>query len=156
MRIELRIKYWTDEILTFDPEKVLDRLKKYFLHVDIDPKDYSQEELERFVDHANKNIEEPTRSIVINQMQGKNRTNGPVFRFKIVLNKKTEITGFTNRYHIEFKSEEEFDSNSEKIIIDFFKSLNYGQIISNKQTTFFSKASERITGEWLLEDEYSN
>jgi hypothetical protein len=151
MTIEASIEYWDENVLTFDPEKVAIRLRKYFTQVLIDPKDYSMDELERFIKYANENIEEPNRSRMISSMRGKNWANGPTFRFKIPLENEIEITGHTKRYRIAFESKQDIDSETEKTIIDFLKSLKYGEIRSDTQTKYFGKLHEDYKDRWLLE-----
>lgn len=152
MRIEAAIDYWGDDVLTFDPEKVVVRLKSYFDEVVIDPKDYSYDELERFIKYADEKIEEPNRSKMIASMKGKSRTNGPAFKFKIPLENNVVVTGVAARYRVEFNCEQDFDAKVEKRIVEFLKSLKYGEIRSNTQTNLFGELSETFENHWLLSD----
>ena len=47
MEIRAQIDYWSEEVAVFDPEKVLDRLSQHFPDITIDPKNYSQDEVEK-------------------------------------------------------------------------------------------------------------
>ena len=152
MRIEAHIDYWVKEVLTFDPIKVLERLEDYLPEVDVDNTDYKLEELERFTIYANENIEEPQRSIMINQMRENNWANGPWFKFKVSLEHHKEITGKVSRYSVDFCSEEIISFETEKNIINFLKSLKYGEIRSDTQTKYFCKSDENYKDHWLLEE----
>lgn len=152
MRIGISIDYWADEVLTFDPEKILFKLKKYFPQVEIDKTDYSRKEVERVTKFANENISEPDRSKMINQVHGKNRANGPAFLFKIPINENIQINGRVQRYSISFKSEEDFNLETEKTIIDFLKSLKYGKIESDTKTENFINSDKDSKKCWLLEE----
>ena len=78
--------------------------------------------------------------------------NTPTFLFKILTEAKIEITGLSNRGRIEFESKQKIDSETEKTIIDFLKSLKYGEIKSTIRTEYFCKPSETFEGRWLLEE----
>lgn len=56
MRIESNIEYWTDKFLTFDPEKIINKLSEYFPQIECDSTDYSFAEFERFINYANERI----------------------------------------------------------------------------------------------------
>lgn len=152
MRIEASIDYWDESVLTFDPEKVVVRVRDYFPQVVIEPKDYSMDELERVTKFANENFEEPRRSKIITSIRGKNWTNGPSFRFKTPLENEIEITGYSQRYCIAFESKRGIDLEIENTIIDFLKSLKYGEISSDTETNNFCKPHEDQKEHWLLEE----
>jgi hypothetical protein len=76
--------------------------------------------------------------------------NSPTFLFKVLTETNIEITGLSNRWRIEFETEQQIDSQNEKTIIDYLKSLKYGEIRSNTQTQYFCKPSETFAGRWLL------
>ncbi len=152
MRIAAEIKYWSDEVLTFDPEKVLGKLREIFPQMEVDTLDYSLDELERFIKYANEKIPEPNRSRMINSMRGKNWANGPSFRFQIDIDENSKLNGYAKRYTIAFLSESEIDSDTENKIINFLKSLKYGTIRSNTKTEYFCKPDENHQDHWLLEE----
>lgn len=152
MRIEANIEYWDDNVLTFDPEKVIGKLRKYFPQTIVDPKDYSMDELERFIKYANDNVSEPNRSRVIASMRGKNWANGPTFRFRILGESEREITGYAKRYCVAFESKQDIDFKIEKAIIEFLKSLKYGEIRSNTQTKHFCKPQNDFRDYWLVDE----
>ncbi len=150
MEIEVSIDYWGEEVLTFDPEKVLWRLKNYFQQIEIDPIDYSFDELERFITYSNEKVYEPTRSMVIASRKGKNRTSGPVFRFQIPVTDKLKIKGYAKRYTVAFNFEWIADEALEEKIIVFLKSLNYGEIRSDTQTKKFCIPHKELKNNWTL------
>ena len=45
MDIEIEIPYWGPQVATFDPEKVLWRLKEQFPEAEIDPTDWAEREV---------------------------------------------------------------------------------------------------------------
>lgn len=155
MRIESNIEYWDERVLTFDPEKVLQRLAKIFSQTEIDPLDYSFDELERSMQRANESIAEPNRTRMIESMKQKNWTNGPVFKFKIKID-DLEITGYAKRYTTAFLTKTRIDDATETKIVEFLKSLEYGLIRSDTQTRYFSKPDEDFKGRWLLEESVKN
>jgi uncharacterized protein YecE (DUF72 family) len=150
MIILAEINYDDNEVLTFDPEKVLKRIKLFFDKVEIDTTDYSRKRLERTIKLANEEAEEPSRSDIINQILANNRRIGPAFRFKVFLDGETEVSGNVSRYLVKFSVNHEFSNENEKLLANFLKSLNYGSISSFTETDLFCVPCKKIKGQWLL------
>lgn len=151
MRIEMWLNYWNDEVLSFNPEKIMVRLRKYFPQVETDWKDQSRFQFEKFLQNVKeKGLEPPV--FIIEDKWRLLAENSPTFLFKILTEKNIEITGLVNRWRIEFESKQKIDSETEKIIIDFLKSLQYGEIKSNTQTEYFCRPLENYKDFWLLEE----
>lgn len=128
MEIRAKIESSSKGVAVFDPGKVFDRLTEYFLKVDIDPKDYSQEE----VDKITKFIQETDhkkKAFLIASYQGKNRRNGPTYKFSLNSINGTRIDGHARRYSVTFRSEGEIDDETRNEIIEFLKSLQLGEIV---------------------------
>jgi hypothetical protein len=151
MRIEIWLNYWSDEVLSFNPEKVIIRLRKYFPQVETDWKDQSRFWFEKFFQSVKEKGLEPPDFIIEDKWR-LFAANSPTFLFRILTETNTEITGLSNRWQIEFESKQKFDSDTERTIIDFLKSLEYGKIKSNTQTEYFCRPHENIKDFWLLEE----
>jgi hypothetical protein len=151
MQIWLTIDPHGDGVLTFDPGKVLDRLAEYLPEADIDPIDYGWEEIEKITKLANEQCAEPTRSTIINQIVGKNRRNGPTYKFRIATREAAEINGHARRYSIRFACDKVFNAAAEKKIIEFLKSLKYGEISSDTKTEYFCVPDEPSNTKWFLQ-----
>jgi hypothetical protein len=151
MRIEIWIDYWEEGVLSFNPEKVLIQLRKYFPQVEIDWTDQSRVSLERFFEIAHEKGLTPPPMIVEKHWELFSQ-NTPTFKFKFLTGTNTEITGLSSRWRIEFELERKVDSETEKTIIDFLKSLNYGEIRSNARTEYFCQPHKDFKDYWLLEE----
>jgi hypothetical protein len=150
VRIGAEIDYYDDGVLTFDPEKVLVKLKHYFDNVKVDLTDYSRQRLEKIIKIEKERGQELNHSDVIKQMLANNRRNGPIFRFKIQHRDDAKIIGSVQRYAITFRSEQKIDNLMEQKIVAFLKSIEYGEIYSFENTSLFCKKSRNIKGKWLL------
>ncbi len=151
MRIEAIIDYWEENVLSFDPEKILIRLRNFFPQVETDWIDQSRYRLERFFQTVKEKDLEPPLIIVEKKWEVFSR-NTPTFKFKLLTEPNIEITGLCNRWRIEFESQQKIEAETEKTIIEFLKSIRYGEIRSNIQTDFFCKIDEDNKNYWILEE----
>lgn len=124
MHITCSINYWSDEVATFDPEKVAGKLRAAFPEADVDPTDQAAAEVE----NLRRRIEpffdtNPSLKTMLRQMQGKARRNGPVFAFKM-----PGIRGTVGRYSVVFMSEVDVEGSLRERIVAFLESLRLGSV----------------------------
>jgi hypothetical protein len=130
MDIAVEIPYWGPQVATFDPEKVLCRLKEHFPEAEIDPTDWTEREVaslnaylqERAITARHK---DPMRS----QIRGKARRNGPLYRFRLTDGSGAEIQGYSSRYRVVFRSDHDINEVFRRRITDFLRSLGLGNLI---------------------------
>ncbi len=150
MRIESYISYWKSNGLSFNPEKIIVRLRKeYFPELETDWKDQSRIYFERFFENIKKKSLEPP-DFVVESKWNLFSSNSPTFLFTISL-KTLNINGNVNRYVINFETEKKFDLETEKKIINFLTSLKYGDIKSDTKTKYFCKQNENYKNYWNLD-----
>ncbi len=129
MYIEAAIKYWGPEIATFDPEKVLWRLKGQFPQADIDTTDWAEREVasvDSFLEQ--RSMAPETRDQLRKQIRGKARRNGPVYRFKLADGDGNPIEGYSSRYRVVFRSAHNVEEGFRRRIADFLQSLGLGDL----------------------------
>lgn len=149
MKIESSINYWESNGLSFNPEKILIRLKKEcFPELKADWKDQSRIHLESFFNTVKEKKLTPPDFIVESKWKLFS-ANSPTFLFTVP-SKKQQIEGNVSRYLIEFKSKENFILETEDKIIEFLESLNYGKIKSDTKTELFCIANKNFKNYWNL------
>ena len=128
MRIASSINYYSDDVATFDPEKVIERLRAAFPEAEVDPTDRSAEDVERvrqFVESqadADSELREQQGALLA-QARFKARHNGPVYSFRLA-----DIYGTASRYHVPFHCQTEIHPSVRKRIVAFLKSLKLGRV----------------------------
>jgi hypothetical protein len=130
MNIEVEIPYWGPQVATFDPEKVLRRLKEQFPEAEIDPTDWAEREvasLDAFLEQ--RCVPPETKDAMRRQIRGKARRNGPVYRFKLADGVGTAIEGYSSRYRVVFRSAHDVEEECRSRIADFLRSLGLGNLI---------------------------
>ncbi len=128
MEIRSQIDPSGEGVAVFDPSKVLDRLEQYFPKVDIDPKDYSQEDVDKITKFVQETDPEK-KAFLITSYRDKNRRNGPTYKFSLNLVNGIKIEGHARRYSVAFRSEGEVDEETRNKIIEFLESLKLGEIV---------------------------
>jgi hypothetical protein len=128
MKITAQIDFWGEGVATFAPDKVIDRLEQWFPTVIIDPKDYSQDEVDQITNFVQQ-AEPEKRAYMIEQIKRKNRHNGPTYRFTFESQTGQMIEGYARRYSVYFMSEEEIDDATQNKIVEFLESLKLGEIV---------------------------
>ena len=128
MKITAKIAVSGEGVATFAPEKVLDRLKQWFPNVIIDPKDYSQDEVDKITKFVQE-TEPERRAFMIEQIKRKSRQNGPTYKFTFESQTGQMIEGYARRYSVYFISEEKIDDETQKKIVEFLESLKLGEIV---------------------------
>lgn len=126
MRISCTLRYGSDSVVCFDPEKVLVQLLKRFPDGEVDHTDLAAAEVERFREFLDTqpDMTDERRATMLRQIRGKARRNGPRYSFTL----PGDITGYTGRYSIDFWHESEIDPTLEKQIVEFLQSLKIGTV----------------------------
>jgi hypothetical protein len=130
MNIEVEIPYWGPQVATFDPEKVLWRLKEQFPEAAIDRTDWAEREvasLDAFLDE--RAVPPVQKDTMKRQIRGKARRNGPVYKFKLTDGLGPEIEGYSSRYRVVFRSANDIEEGFRSRITDFLRSLGLGNLI---------------------------
>ena len=129
MIIELAINYWSEGVLCFDPEKVLARLEKALPSLVIDPTDWAEREVEQVTRHIqSRQLEDEARQVMLRQIKGKSRRNGPVFQFRMVTDDGTTIDGHVSRYSMWIRMPAQIAPAYQGKIVDVFNSFGAGEI----------------------------
>jgi hypothetical protein len=129
MNIQAEIKYWGLEVATFDPEKVLQRLKEQFPEADIDTTDWAESEvasLDSFLER--RSVPAETSDAMRRQIRRKAVRNGPIYKFKLTDGDGISIEGYSSRYRVVFRSANDIDQKFCGRIIDFLRSLGLGNL----------------------------
>jgi hypothetical protein len=127
-RISLELSYWTDFVGTFDPWKVLWRIKKTFPSAAIDTTDHQEVRLNRELEGwARNDIPEPTRQTLIGQSKRLYRDNGSTYRFEIPCGLEASINGCVRRYSVSFNLPPDTPPEMRQSIITFLASLELGR-----------------------------
>ncbi len=129
MNIEAVIDYWGPGVATFDPEKVLWRLKEHFPEAEIDTADRAELEvasLDAFVEQQQ--FEPQTKDTMRRQIRGKSRRNGPVYQFNLT-DGGVLIEGRSSRYCVTFRSDQDIEGELRRRIVGFLESLNLGRLV---------------------------
>jgi hypothetical protein len=124
MNIRAVIEYWGPGVATFDPGKVLWRLKQQFPEAEIDPTDWAEREvdsLDSFLEQRSIGLE--TKETMRSQIRGKALRNGPVYRFKLADRDGVAIEGVSSRYCVAFRSTHDIEEAFRQRITDFLQSL---------------------------------
>ena len=76
------IDYHSDDVLCFDPQKLLTKLADAFPNVEIDREDLSAKEVAWVAEYTESNSEMPDdrKSMMRQQIAGKQRRMGPAYR----------------------------------------------------------------------------
>jgi hypothetical protein len=130
MNIEVVIKYRGPGVATFDPEKVLWRLKEQFPEAEINTTDWAEREvasLDSFLEE--RAIAPETKETMRKQIRGKARRNGPVYKFKLVDGKGATIEGQSSRYRVVFRSAHDIEETFRQQITDFLRGLELGNVV---------------------------
>jgi hypothetical protein len=130
MDIEVEIPYWGPQVATFDPEKVLWRLREQFPEAEIDPTDWAEREvasLDAYLEERAVRLDQ--KDTMKSQIRGKARRNGPVYRFKLTDKLGAVIEGYSSRYRVVFRSAHDIDEGFRSRITDFLRSLGLGNLI---------------------------
>ncbi len=132
MDIQAVIKYRERSVATFDPEKVVMRLKDHFPEAEIDTTDRAQQEVASLDSFLEKRpIAPETKETMRRQIRGKARRNGPVYRFGLVDGQGTAIEGHSSRYRVAFRSVHDIDEGLRRRIRDFLRSLELGTLLES-------------------------
>jgi hypothetical protein len=129
MNIEAVIEYRGSAVATFDPEKVIWRLKQHFPEANIDLTDWAEREvasLDLFLEE--RSIDPDAKQTMRSQIRGKARRNGPVFRFKFADRHGAAIEGYSSRYRVVFRSTDDVEEACVQRITDFLRSLELGNL----------------------------
>jgi hypothetical protein len=124
-RIALELDYWSDDVATFDPEKVVMKLQRAFPEATVDPTDKSAAEVDRvraFLDSQD-DMSPDIKATMLRQIQGKARRNGPVYNFVV-----GGISGIAGRYYVSFHSDTEIEAPLKQRIVAFLESMRLGEI----------------------------
>jgi hypothetical protein len=128
MILEAVLDYWGVEVGTFDPEKVLARMRSAFPQLTSDFHDHANDEVENVVKSLKGNCaSESTEAAIKRQIQGKTRRNGPVYRFKIRFDSGELIEGMTSRYSVQFTLPDNANSATLGQIENFLRELDLGR-----------------------------
>jgi hypothetical protein len=130
MDIETVIEYSGPQVATFDPEKVLWRLKDQFPEADIDTTDWAEREvtsLDFFL--AQRSIAPAKKDQMRSQIRGKARRSGPVYKFKLADGDGNTIEGCSSRYRVAFRSAYDIEEGFRRRITDFLRSLGLGDLL---------------------------
>ena len=125
MQIVCALKYSSDDVVTFDPEKVIAKLRVAFPEAEVDPADQAAAEVERVRQFAESesDADPHVRSTMLRQIQGKARRNGPVYSFGLA-----GVTGTAGRYSVSFLSDTEIELSLRQRIVAFLESLGVGTV----------------------------
>jgi hypothetical protein len=129
MIIELTIDYWSAGVLCFDPEKVLAKVVKSLPRLVVNPTDWAEWEVEHVArDVQSRQLAEETRLVMLQQIKGKARRNGPVFNFHMVSDDGMTMNGHVSRYSIWIRIPAVIAPAYQDTIIDVLKSFGAGEI----------------------------
>lgn len=129
MVIELAINYWSEGVLCFDPEKVLAKFAKAFPSLVVDPTDWAEREVEQVArDIQSLQLADETRQVMLRQIKGKARRNGPVFTFRWMTDNGTTVEGHVSRYSMWIRMSAEIAPTYQATIVNVFKSFGAGEI----------------------------
>ena len=124
--ITCSIDYYSDSVLCFDPQKLLNKLSEAFPNIEIDREDLSGKEVAWVTEYTESNSEmrDARKEMMRQQIAGKQRRMGPAYRFQF----SDTITGHLNRYSIVFKTDGEFTDDDATTIREFMSTLEAGTI----------------------------
>lgn len=124
--ITCSIDYHSLDVLCFDPQKVLSKLRLAFPGTELDQTDLSAAEVNWVMEYTQGNLDmsDKSREIMRRQILGKQQRMWPAYRFRF----SETVTGHVNRYSLVFKTEGEFNEIDKQNILDFLKSLRAGTI----------------------------
>jgi hypothetical protein len=129
MYLGARIDYWGKDVATFDPEKVLRRLREVFPAACIDWTDLAEKEVASLDQYLERSEASPeVKDTMRRQIRGKARSNGPCYGFRLDDGDGHPIEGRAGRYSVYFRSEEIVDEETRRRLIDFLKSLSLGKL----------------------------
>jgi hypothetical protein len=151
MNITLNIDFDGPEIVTFDPAKVLRRIRDHFPGFQSDYSNHAYRELDvlaqYFIDHATPNT---ARQPIQEQLRNKVARIGPVYTFTIDGLDGTPIQGVVNRYTTSFRIASTFDLALQETLIHFLRAFQVGFLTCNRQTPYFTVASSIYPTLWEL------
>ena len=122
--ITCSIDYHLESVICFDPQKVLAKLLDAFPAANSDRTDLSAEEVAWIHEYTDSEVEmsKELQDIMRRQIAGKQRRNGPAFRFRL----SDEITGHVSRYALVFSTETRFGADDSDRIRAFIRTLGAG------------------------------
>lgn len=151
MRIECEIGYWDDGFLTFNPDKIRELLFEHFPEAIFDKTNHSRLHIERFLERCKqKNLEPP--DFVVDARWKIAFLNGPVYIYEIPFEEARNVVVTLRRFRITFEADFDFDEATELKIIEFLKLLEYGTLLSSRQTKNFTETVEN-RNYWKLRNE---
>lgn len=120
------IRYNSDTVLCFDPQKVLAKVRQAFPGVVVDPTDLSAAEVSRVTTFAQSldRISAESQEAMRRQIAGKQQRMGPAFRFELA----ETFTGYANRYALVFEAESHFDDEVSQQVLALVETLEAGQV----------------------------
>jgi hypothetical protein len=126
--IDLSISYWTNAVGTFDPWKVVCRIKNRFPDTVIDRTDHQQVRLQRELAFWNSHeMPEERRQSLIRSSSCNARDNGPSYRVEIPFGLTQPVLGWARRYSVRFQVPAEAPDSVLDALETFLKSLDLGE-----------------------------
>lgn len=142
-------------VVTFDPGKVLQRIKDVFPGMTCDYHDHAMARLDSlqqfFRDYA---VPDERRQTMERQTRHSTAENGPVYLFAIERPDGSVITGSTRRYRTTFRTATLFDPSMEAQLIALLRGFKVGFILCDTPTRQFTvPAGEENPEVWTLPDQ---
>jgi hypothetical protein len=129
MRIALTIRYSSDSVLCFDPQKVVGKFCARFPDLKVDLTDWSEVEVQSIVAYLQSTgVTDVTNESMYRQIHGKARRNGPVLHFRLPTDSGGELSGQVSRYCVQVKREGPIDDAVRSAIVDLLQSFGAGTI----------------------------
>ncbi len=151
MNIYLYIEPDGPGVVTFDPPKVMDRIKEAFPTFTTDRRNYAQEDFDRARQSLiERGIPEDRRRRLEAQLRGKVERNGPSYHFEIEGLHGTRIMGSVRRYRTTFRSTIPMDAALQEAVIQVLRTFQVGIIQCDTQTEIFVTPSQAYPGLWEL------
>jgi hypothetical protein len=151
MTITLTIDVDGPDIVTFDPAKVLRRIKDHFPNFQSDYSNHAYRELDvlaqYFIDHA---TPDAARQPIQDELRHKVARIGPVYTFTISVPDGTPIQGVVNRYTTSFRTTSTFDLALQEALIRFLCAFQVGFLTCDRQTPYFTVGSSIYPTLWEL------
>lgn len=130
MRIGVRLNYWSEFVGTFDPLKVVARIRRDFPEAIVDPTDYDAEKLKRDLKVMEsipfEVIPEERRAVMIRQVTHTAQQDGPTFRFEIPT-AAGPVKGQARRYSVMLDLPDGLDNDVRGRFEAFLKGLRLGE-----------------------------
>ena len=127
-RLDVRLDFWDDGVVAFEPAKVLRRLQRAFPQAEIDPTDHQQTRLLRELEGWSRGVPDPkVREQLVRQSWGLYRTNGPTYRFVIPFPSGHRVTGAVRRLSVGFALPPGLPPAAREQLAAFLRSLRPGE-----------------------------